>query len=154
MVAGDAQALPFADQSMDFVNMSHVLEHTLDPIQALRELRRVLKPGGVAQVTVPNTNSWSARRYRAQWRALEVPRHLYHLTDDTVLRMLGKAELLVVSLRTLPNPWVWEESRTAAGEGAPNAREVREWKDAARQGEGENLDVWCARGWSGGSRDG
>jgi ubiquinone/menaquinone biosynthesis C-methylase UbiE len=145
-VAGDAQALPFADQSMDFVNMSHVLEHTLDPVQALRELRRVLKPGGVTQITVPNTNSWSARRYGDAWRALEVPRHLYHFTEHTARRMLEHAGLLVVSLRTLPNLWVWEESRKAAGERTPSAREVREWEYAARRGEGENLDVWCVRG--------
>ncbi|MEN6644836.1 MAG: methyltransferase domain-containing protein [Armatimonadia bacterium] len=145
MVAGDAQALPFADQSMDFVNMSHVLEHTLDPLRTLRECRRVLKQGGVAQITVPNTNAWTAQRYGAQWRALDVPRHLYHFTEDTVRRTAAEAGLLVVSLRTMADLWVWEESRKAAGEGPPGAVEVREWSDAARRGAGENLDVWCVR---------
>lgn len=51
---GDATCLPFADQSFDCVVTSEVLEHIHDDRAALRELVRVLKPGGVFAATVPS----------------------------------------------------------------------------------------------------
>ncbi|MCB1706410.1 MAG: class I SAM-dependent methyltransferase [Halioglobus sp.] len=49
----DIQNLPFADNSYDFVFASHVLEHVPDDDKALSEVRRILRPGGVAVLPVP-----------------------------------------------------------------------------------------------------
>jgi SAM-dependent methyltransferase len=49
----DLQNLPFGDGSYDFVFASHVLEHVPDDRRALREIRRILKPAGVAVLPVP-----------------------------------------------------------------------------------------------------
>jgi ubiquinone/menaquinone biosynthesis C-methylase UbiE/uncharacterized protein YbaR (Trm112 family) len=46
-VQGDALRLPFADGSFDAVFSIGVLQHTAQPLQALREMCRVLKPGGL-----------------------------------------------------------------------------------------------------------
>ncbi len=48
--------LPFADNSFDAVVLSEVLEHIDDDQRGLRELFRVLKPGGVLVITVPHAN--------------------------------------------------------------------------------------------------
>jgi ubiquinone/menaquinone biosynthesis C-methylase UbiE len=45
-VQGDALALPYADGTFDRVIASEVLEHIPDDVAAMRELARVLKPGG------------------------------------------------------------------------------------------------------------
>ena len=45
--------LTFRDNTFDFVFASHVLEHVKDDLRALSEVRRVLKPGGVAILPVP-----------------------------------------------------------------------------------------------------
>ena len=44
---GDVHALAFEDDSFDVVHAHQVLQHVADPVQALRELRRVCRPGGV-----------------------------------------------------------------------------------------------------------
>jgi SAM-dependent methyltransferase len=49
----DIQNLPFEDGSYDFIFASHVLEHIPDDNKALRQIRRVLKPNGIAILPVP-----------------------------------------------------------------------------------------------------
>lgn len=44
---GDAYALPYPDDSFDIVHAHQVLQHVSRPVDVLRELRRVVKPGGV-----------------------------------------------------------------------------------------------------------
>ena len=53
----DGKVLPFADNSFDAVLCTEVLEHIPDPVEPLREIHRVLKPGGLLMLTLP----WSAR---------------------------------------------------------------------------------------------
>ncbi len=47
---GSAYELPFDDGSVDVVYAHQVLQHLADPIRALREFRRVLRPGGLVAV--------------------------------------------------------------------------------------------------------
>ncbi|HET7406711.1 MAG TPA: methyltransferase domain-containing protein [Mycobacteriales bacterium] len=50
---GDAYALPFPDASFDRVVAAEILEHIPDDTRAMAELVRVLRPGGLAAITVP-----------------------------------------------------------------------------------------------------
>ena len=52
--AASLTELPFREASFDIVTAKHTLEHVLKPKQAMAELHRVLKPGGVALVVVPD----------------------------------------------------------------------------------------------------
>ena len=52
-VRGTAYALPFADDTFDYVVCAEVLEHLPQDSRAMAELTRVLKPGGLIAVTVP-----------------------------------------------------------------------------------------------------
>jgi SAM-dependent methyltransferase len=62
-VQGDALALPFPDNAFDRVIASEILEHIPDDEQAMRELARVLRPGGTMAITVPRAGpefiNWS-----------------------------------------------------------------------------------------------
>jgi ubiquinone/menaquinone biosynthesis C-methylase UbiE len=48
--------LPFPDETFDAVILSEILEHVERDVGALAEVRRVLKPGGTALITVPHAN--------------------------------------------------------------------------------------------------
>lgn len=58
IVEGDAENLPFEDARFDRVSSNGVLHHTPDMPAALREVRRVLKPGGEARIIVYNRHSF------------------------------------------------------------------------------------------------
>ncbi len=53
LAAGDATRMPFADDSFDVVIAAEVLEHIPTDQAAMTEIARVLRPGGIAAVTVP-----------------------------------------------------------------------------------------------------
>ncbi|MEZ5186773.1 MAG: demethylmenaquinone methyltransferase [Candidatus Nanopelagicales bacterium] len=60
--AGDAMALPFADDSFDAVTISFGLRNIHDPAQGLREMRRVTRPGGRVVVCEFSTPTWPVLR--------------------------------------------------------------------------------------------
>ena len=73
-LAADAEQLPFPEAAFDWVTSSEVLEHVHRPDRALREMHRVLKPGGTLLVTTPN------RAAVLLWRAVFfLPRALRRL---------------------------------------------------------------------------
>jgi SAM-dependent methyltransferase len=53
-----AEALPFADDTFDVVSANMVVEHVADPAAMLREIRRVLRPGGAFVFHTSNRRHW------------------------------------------------------------------------------------------------
>ncbi|KFY71601.1 hypothetical protein V499_08190 [Pseudogymnoascus sp. VKM F-103] len=55
---GDIHALDFPDASFDVVHAHQVLQHISDPVLALREMRRVAKPGGIVAARESASMAW------------------------------------------------------------------------------------------------
>jgi ubiquinone/menaquinone biosynthesis C-methylase UbiE len=70
LLEGDVERLPFADSSFDRVVSNGVLHHTPDIEAALREARRVLRPGGSFTVILYNRNSWHYWLSQFLWRGV------------------------------------------------------------------------------------
>ena len=85
--------LNFPANSFDVVVMWHVLEHVSDPRPTVAEVARILRPGGLFLVAVPNFGSPEAHLTKAGWFHLDIPRHLSHHTLTSLSQSLGEAGL-------------------------------------------------------------
>lgn len=103
----------YSNDSFDMVVLWHVLEHLPDPDRTLEEIRRILKPGGLLVVAVPNFSSWQARVTGRFWFHLDPPRHLHHFSRFGLRRLLTRGGFQPerechFSLRQ--NPFGWLQS--------------------------------------------
>lgn len=80
-----------ADQSVDLIISNHSIEHLYDPIDALKQLRRVLKPGGTLDLATPNPKGFSARLFNEYWFGLEAPRHIMLFSPELMTTLLKKS---------------------------------------------------------------
>lgn len=86
--------------SFDVVSMWDALEHTLDPSAELKEVCRILKPGGYLFLTLPNTGSLTARVMGSHWYGFKsAAEHNYFFSPETIGRMLENAGLTKLELR-------------------------------------------------------
>ncbi|WP_026115984.1 class I SAM-dependent methyltransferase [Nocardiopsis kunsanensis] len=83
-VKGDALDMPFGDGGFDRVVASEIFEHLPHDTAAMKELYRVLRPGGIAAVTVP-----SFLPERVCWALSED----YHTNEGGHIRIYTRAEL-------------------------------------------------------------
>lgn len=72
------------NNSFDVITMWHVLEHVPDLEKQIKTVHRLLKPGGQLVVAVPNFKSFDAKHYGQFWAAYDVPRHLWHFSQDSI----------------------------------------------------------------------
>ncbi len=80
----------------DFVTMFHVLEHLIEPREALAYASGLLKPGGNLIVQVPNIESIQARCFGSRWYGLDVPRHLVNFTPAALEGLLKDSGFKIV----------------------------------------------------------
>lgn len=79
-VAADGHRLPFADGAFGCVVSSHVLPHLHHPVRALREMARILRPGGMIAHVVPDLR-YAPRRFSTRYPFANQP-HGWDGPDD------------------------------------------------------------------------
>lgn len=91
--AGTAEELPAAldGRVFDVVLMSHVLEHSIDPVRALANVRKIVSPQNHVVIEVPNSAALGFWRHGAVWPWTDVPRHINFFTLDSLARLLSEA---------------------------------------------------------------
>lgn len=80
----DGCALPFKDGQFDIVVATDILEHLFGPDEVAREIRRVLKPGGFALISVPNHFDLGMRWRILRGRGLLLPWHPQYRAWDYI----------------------------------------------------------------------
>lgn len=90
----------FKTKSFDVITLWHVLEHLPNLDAQVLILKTLLKPNGTLVIAVPNYKSYDAKYYKNFWAAYDVPRHLWHFSRESILRLFKTVEMKVVN--TLP----------------------------------------------------
>jgi SAM-dependent methyltransferase len=94
---GTAEVLPNAieGRKFDVVLLSHVLEHCIDPVVALGNVKKLLAADGAAIIEVPNNAALSAETYGPAWFFADVPRHLHFFCEKSLREALERVGLKV-----------------------------------------------------------
>ncbi len=91
LIHGTIHDARFPDALFDVVLMHHVFEHLTDPHAALAEVWRILKPGGVVVIEVPNPygiDAWFSRK--ALLSILDYPHHTVAVPPSALKSFLAK----------------------------------------------------------------
>ena len=83
------------EHGFDVITMWHVLEHLPDPREVLLSLRRLLRPGGVIVIAVPNHRCLGFRLGAGDWFHLDSPRHLFIPSRRTLEYLASESALKV-----------------------------------------------------------
>ncbi|HMP91354.1 MAG TPA: class I SAM-dependent methyltransferase [Phnomibacter sp.] len=74
-------------QHFEVITFWHVMEHIHNLQHYWQQIRRLLIPGGLLVIAVPNYTSADAAHYGALWAAYDVPRHLYHFSPMSMQQL-------------------------------------------------------------------
>lgn len=95
------------EQEYDVIILANVLEHTQEPTVTLRDVYRLLRPGGQVWISCPNAKSWMRKCFGSRWINWHIPFHTVHFSAETLsdqLRQSGFAEIQVQ--QKTPALWV------------------------------------------------
>jgi 2-polyprenyl-3-methyl-5-hydroxy-6-metoxy-1,4-benzoquinol methylase len=79
----------------DVITLWHVLEHVHPLHDRLEKIVEIMKPDGTLIIAVPNCDSWDAHYYGKYWAAYDLPRHLYHFSQETMKTLAQKHTLKI-----------------------------------------------------------
>ncbi len=101
---GSLEESLFELSSFDVITLWDVIEHTPEPVNFLKLLKKYLKPQGIICVQVPNIDSFISHLKNDKWDWLTPGDHLYFFSKETLGTILGSAGFKIVNLFT------WEPS--------------------------------------------
>lgn len=117
---GDLEELPFADETFDVVTGFNSLQYAGNPVAALREARRVTKPGGVVVVmTFGNPEGMEVVALLTALKPLLPPPPPgapgpFALSDETTLRQFATdADLEPIDVFDVDSPWIYADETAA-----------------------------------------
>lgn len=109
--------------SFDLVTAQQVLEHLENPLDAIENMRNLLRPKGWLLLTVPNAASWSSRFFGAAWIGWDLPRHLTHFTPNSLSEMARECGFRVRRVHSIrQGGWIRTSASQANEVGLPRSR--------------------------------
>jgi 2-polyprenyl-3-methyl-5-hydroxy-6-metoxy-1,4-benzoquinol methylase len=92
--------ISFQSSSFEVITMWDVLEHLPDPRSSLQECRRILKPGGVLVLRLPNYESIDAQLFGKCWAGLDSPRHFFVFGKTNIGLLLDETGFSIQEIHT------------------------------------------------------
>lgn len=97
---GPLETAPEPSEPYNLILASHTFEHLHDPVGSLDRLRSWAKPAAFLTCAVPDAGSILFKRFGGAWYDLDLPRHLFHFTRETLTAMLVKTGWKVVRVKS------------------------------------------------------
>src|SRR5690606_4524097 len=79
----------YKSNKFDVITLWHVLEHVHDLRTQIIEFEHLLKKNGLLVIAVPNWKSYDAEYYKKYWAAFDVPRHLWHFSQESFRHLMA-----------------------------------------------------------------
>ena len=89
------------EKSFDVITLWHVLEHLPNLEDDLKTFQKLLKPNGRIVVAVPNFKSFDAAYFKDFWAAYDVPRHLWHFSQQSISKIFSEVQMNLESTHPL-----------------------------------------------------
>lgn len=90
----------FEGSQFDIVTLWHVLEHLPNLEKTISQLEALVKEGGTLIIAVPNFNSYDAKFYKEFWAAYDVPRHLWHFSQES-MKLLFSSKMTLAKTKPM-----------------------------------------------------
>ena len=97
--SGELKDAGYPPDYFDVVTGVEVLEHVASPTALLAEIQRVLRPGGLLLISVPNFSCYDREVYGARWPLLDAPRRLYQFDQVRMEQLLEAGGFRVTEIR-------------------------------------------------------
>jgi len=96
---GQLQQMKLPANYFDIITSFESMEHVENPLGFLREIKRILKPGGYFFATTPNQKGIWPKIMGKRWFSYKPPEHLYYFDFQTIKKMVERAGLEVVEVK-------------------------------------------------------
>jgi SAM-dependent methyltransferase len=106
--SGLAPKKVFRENEFDWIQLNQVIEHYIDPVEEMKEIVSLLKPGGRVFIATPNSGSIYRAVFGRKWINWHVPFHQHHFSMNSVKGCLERSGLTVEFVSTV-TPLVWSQ---------------------------------------------
>lgn len=98
---GTLEELDLPERHFDAVVLGDVIEHLPAPHETLKRIGRLLRPGGVIYLALPDAGSRVARVMGSRWWSV-LPTHVQYFTRESVVRLLERHDYVTEHVGTAP----------------------------------------------------
>ncbi|MDA3941851.1 MAG: class I SAM-dependent methyltransferase [Spirochaetia bacterium] len=96
---GTLEEAEYSDNQFSVIHSSHLIEHLTDPAAFIREVFRILTPGGLFITTTPNTNSLQAKLFGKNWRSA-IADHMFLFSLSTLTQLIKTQKFDIIKTGT------------------------------------------------------
>jgi SAM-dependent methyltransferase len=96
--SADFLDIKYPPNYFDVITLNNSLEHLHKPRESLEKAFKCLKSKGLIVITVPNIKSIGFKIFTKDWHQLDLPRHLYHFSPDTLSKILRDIGFNIVGI--------------------------------------------------------
>jgi len=90
----------YEPEYFDYVTMDQVLEHTVDPLKTLQEIRGVLKPGGKLIIAVPNPYAFGRYWFGRYWQGWHLPFHRHFVSRKSMSILAEQSGFVIETMKS------------------------------------------------------